>query len=151
MDIFLLLFASRRQSLRGSAEMIANEVALSGTVTRQRCGGVLKYLCSTARTVVRKTAAESTSWESVPRSRYVRGEYVERGRVNATVSLPMKEPLFNTSGPVLPTDHYCVPSLDRCDLNKILRLIRAKRYFVLHAPGQMGKTSALPPRGTERS
>ena len=55
----------------------------------------------------------------------------------------MAERFFNTSGPVVPADHYCVPPLERFDLEEILRLIRAKRYFVLHAPRQTGKTSAL--------
>ena len=50
---------------------------------------------------------------------------------------------FNTSGPVVATDHYCVPPLERIDLRAILALIGDKRYFVLHAPRQTGKTSAL--------
>ncbi len=35
------------------------------------------------------------------------------------------------------------PPLERFDLDEILRLIRGKRYFVLHAPRQTGKTSSL--------
>ena len=50
---------------------------------------------------------------------------------------------FNTTGPVVAEDHYCVPPLQRLDLNEVLRFIRDKRYFVLHAPRQTGKTSAL--------
>ena len=50
---------------------------------------------------------------------------------------------FNTSGPVVAADHYCIPPLERLDFNEIRRLIRDKRYFVLHAPRQTGKTSAL--------
>ena len=50
---------------------------------------------------------------------------------------------FNTTGPVDPRDHYCIPPLDRLDLGYVLRLIRQCRYFVLHAPRQTGKTSAL--------
>ncbi len=50
---------------------------------------------------------------------------------------------FNTTGPVVAADHYCVPPLQRVDLNELLALIRDKRYFVLHAPRQTGKTSAL--------
>ena len=41
---------------------------------------------------------------------------------------------FNTEGPVRPDDHYAVPPLDRMDVEELLDLIRAKRYFVLHAP-----------------
>ena len=50
---------------------------------------------------------------------------------------------FNTSGPVVAADHYCIPPLERLDLSEVRRLIRDKRYFVLHAPRQTGKTSAL--------
>ena len=50
---------------------------------------------------------------------------------------------FNTTGPVVPADHYCIPPLQRVNLEEVLALIRDKRYFVLHAPRQTGKTSAL--------
>nr|VFK51514.1 MAG: AAA-like domain-containing protein [Candidatus Kentron sp. TUN] len=50
---------------------------------------------------------------------------------------------FNTAGPVIPTDHYNIPALLRWDMDEIRRLIREKRYFVLHAPRQTGKTSCL--------
>ena len=50
---------------------------------------------------------------------------------------------FNTEGPVRPDDHYAIPPLDRMDVEELLALIRAKQYFVLHAPRQTGKTSAL--------
>ena len=50
---------------------------------------------------------------------------------------------FNTEGPVRPDDHYAIPPLARANKAQILDLILAKRYFVLHAPRQTGKTSAL--------
>ncbi len=50
---------------------------------------------------------------------------------------------FNTTGPVNPADHYCIPPLERFDLDEVLALVRTKKYFVLHAPRQTGKTSAL--------
>ena len=50
---------------------------------------------------------------------------------------------FNTTGPVVAADHYCIPPLTRLDLDELLRLVRDKRYFVLHAPRQTGKTSTL--------
>ena len=50
---------------------------------------------------------------------------------------------FNTAGPVDAQDHYCIPPLERMDLDYVLNLIRLKRYFILHAPRQTGKTSAL--------
>lgn len=50
---------------------------------------------------------------------------------------------FNTGGPVVSKDHYMIDPLSRVDLNKVLRLIDQKKYFVLHAPRQTGKTSLL--------
>ena len=50
---------------------------------------------------------------------------------------------FNVAGPVRPDDHYAIPPLKRVDVDELLGLIRAKQYFVLHAPRQTGKTSAL--------
>ena len=50
---------------------------------------------------------------------------------------------FNTTGPVRPDKHYRIPPLERLDLDDVLGLVRNERYFVLHAPRQTGKTSAL--------
>ena len=50
---------------------------------------------------------------------------------------------FNTEGPVRPDKHYAIRPLDRVNVGEFLALIRAERYFVLHAPRQTGKTSAL--------
>ena len=50
---------------------------------------------------------------------------------------------FNTAGPVRPDKHYAIQPLDRVDVDELLGLIRAEQYFVLHAPRQTGKTSAL--------
>ncbi|MBK5940995.1 AAA-like domain-containing protein [Halochromatium roseum] len=50
---------------------------------------------------------------------------------------------FNTEGPVRPDEHYSVPPLLRWDLEEILTLIGRKKYFLLHAPRQTGKTSCL--------
>ena len=50
---------------------------------------------------------------------------------------------FNTTGPVEAARHYHIPPLERVDLDKIRRLVGEDRYFVLHAPRQTGKTSAL--------
>ena len=40
-------------------------------------------------------------------------------------------------------DHYCIPPLERVDLDYVLSLIRDQEYFCLHAPRQTGKTSLL--------
>ena len=50
---------------------------------------------------------------------------------------------FNTTGPIKPARHYHIPPLDRLRLGELRRLVAEERYFVLHAPRQTGKTSAL--------
>ena len=50
---------------------------------------------------------------------------------------------FNTAGPVRRQEHYCLPPLTRFDLDEVLALIAQKKYFVLHAPRQTGKTTCL--------
>lgn len=50
---------------------------------------------------------------------------------------------FNTAGPVRCSEHYCLDPLERIGLAEILSLIRQKKYFVLHAPRQTGKTTCL--------
>ena len=50
---------------------------------------------------------------------------------------------FNTEGPVMAGDHYLLPPLQRWDLQEILDLIDRKKYFLLHAPRQTGKTTCL--------
>ena len=51
--------------------------------------------------------------------------------------------IFNTTGPVRGDQHYCLPPLERIDLDDVLFLIEQQKYFVLHAPRQVGKTSYL--------
>ena len=53
------------------------------------------------------------------------------------------ERFFNTAGPNMAEDSYTLDPLKRLDLDDILMLIRQKRYFVLHAPRQTGKTSCM--------
>jgi hypothetical protein len=48
---------------------------------------------------------------------------------------------FNTAGPINPKDHYYVPH--RLNEALLLQLIQEKKYFVLHAPRQSGKTTAV--------
>lgn len=55
----------------------------------------------------------------------------------------MKERFFNTAGPTIPEDHYTIPLMERVDWDEVKMLIDAKRYFILHAPRQTGKTSTL--------
>ena len=50
---------------------------------------------------------------------------------------------FNLEGPVEAERHYCIPPLDRVNLGEILERLADRRYFVLHAPRQTGKTSTL--------
>ena len=48
---------------------------------------------------------------------------------------------FNTTGPCFPDEHYMMPALDR--LPGIRELVANGSYFVVHAPRQTGKTTAL--------
>ncbi|MEZ4405299.1 MAG: ATP-binding protein [Polyangiales bacterium] len=48
---------------------------------------------------------------------------------------------FNTAGPCDPVDHYMLPPEQR--LPEVRGLVDQKAYFVLHAPRQVGKTTAL--------
>lgn len=50
--------------------------------------------------------------------------------------------IFNTAGPVNCKEHYCLSPLDRLNLGEI-SLIVQKKYFILHAPRQTGKTTSL--------
>lgn len=50
---------------------------------------------------------------------------------------------FNTAGPVRIDDHYMLPPLQRWDMDDIEMLIAQKKYFLLHAPRQTGKSSCL--------
>ncbi len=51
------------------------------------------------------------------------------------------EKFFNIAGPCIPGEHYMLPALDR--LPGIRRLVARRQYFVIHAPRQTGKTTAM--------
>jgi AAA-like domain len=53
------------------------------------------------------------------------------------------EKFFNNAGPQIPGDNYTLDPLRRIKLDELHGLIEQKRYFVLHAPRQTGKTTAL--------
>jgi hypothetical protein len=48
---------------------------------------------------------------------------------------------FNTAGPCRPEQHYMLPATRR--VPEVRRLIEQEGYFVVHAPRQVGKTTAL--------
>jgi hypothetical protein len=50
---------------------------------------------------------------------------------------------FNTAGPSTPDLHYMLAPLSRIDMDSLRSLIEQRRYFVLHAPRQTGKTTCL--------
>lgn len=50
---------------------------------------------------------------------------------------------FNTEGPMDPAEHYRIDPLGPVSLAEIPALTARKKYFVLHAPRQTGKTSIL--------
>ena len=51
------------------------------------------------------------------------------------------ERFFNIAGPCVAADHYMLPATER--LPEVVGMIRRKLYFVIHAPRQSGKTTAL--------
>src|SRR6056297_741157 len=53
------------------------------------------------------------------------------------------EKFFNTAGPVRTENNYMIDPLKRIKKDEIMELIAKKRYFILHAPRQTGKTSSL--------
>ena len=53
------------------------------------------------------------------------------------------EKFFNNAGPQQPANHYTLDPLLRVNLSELQDLIDQQRYFVLHAPRQTGKTTAL--------
>jgi type II secretory pathway predicted ATPase ExeA len=50
---------------------------------------------------------------------------------------------FNTAGPCNPADHYMLPATARLADANVLKLIESKEYFIVHAPRQTGKTTAM--------
>ncbi|MCB0062858.1 MAG: AAA-like domain-containing protein, partial [Caldilineaceae bacterium] len=50
---------------------------------------------------------------------------------------------FNIGGPCNPEDHYMLPATQRLEPFNIPRLLQQKSYFVVHAPRQTGKTTAM--------
>ena len=48
---------------------------------------------------------------------------------------------FNTAGPINPKEHYFIPH--RLNEIEVKQLIDQKKYFILHAPRQSGKTTAI--------
>ena len=48
---------------------------------------------------------------------------------------------FNTAGPCVPGEHYMIDQSER--FVNIHKLIEDKRYIILHAPRQTGKTTAI--------
>ena len=84
-----------------------------------------------ARKSATLSAADATCPSSRPRS----------GTGDDVILGPMRH--FNTEGPVEAAEHYLIPPLERIDREQILTLIRRRKYFVLHAPRQTGKTSTL--------
>jgi type II secretory pathway predicted ATPase ExeA len=72
-----------------------------------------------------------------------RKNLAEGGRWATGVGVLMMQKFFNTSGPIKSDKHYSQDPLSRLDWQEIRHLIDSERYFVLHAPRQTGKTSAL--------
>ncbi len=55
--------------------------------------------------------------------------------------MPPQKLEFNVAGPCNPDEHYMLPPLER--LPDVMQLVGTRKYFVLHAPRQSGKTTAI--------
>ncbi len=55
----------------------------------------------------------------------------------------MTAKFFNTGGPCNPEYHYMLPATARLLEENVMRLIETQSYFVVHAPRQTGKTTAI--------
>ncbi len=97
--------------------------------------------CSRLPAYVEATAAEGEPHGLDQRSISVSAPYSSREMISFIGVREMR--FFNTAGPVDCDHHYCLPPLERLDTGELLRLIDQKKYFVLHAPRQTGKTSCL--------
>jgi hypothetical protein len=80
-----------------------------------------------------------------PRSSILSGTSTDRGVYNrATTKFLSQTSMpkwFNTVGPCKADIHYTLPSPER--LPELKQLIAQQNYFVIHAPRQTGKTSAM--------
>ena len=50
---------------------------------------------------------------------------------------------FNIGGPCNPAKHYMLPAAERLIADDVMHLIEQENYFVVHAPRQTGKTTAM--------
>ena len=98
-------------------------------------------------------ARQSESLPTIPTrcERALTGRHLKPGESRLLAAIPQASAChtgiavryFNTEGPMDPAEHYCIDPLGRVNLAEILALIARKKYFVLHAPRQTGKTSIL--------
>jgi len=58
-----------------------------------------------------------------------------------TNNVKRRKRFFNTAGPCVPGEHYMIDKAER--FVGIHQLIHDKRYFILHAPRQTGKTTGM--------
>jgi len=68
----------------------------------------------------------------------VQGGFLVAERYHAAM-----EKFFNTAGPNQPDIHYTLLPKDRINWPELSGLMGARKYFILHAPRQTGKTSLL--------
>ena len=55
----------------------------------------------------------------------------------------MKHKFFNTAGPCNPDHHYMLAATTRLREENVMQLVEMQGYFVVHAPRQTGKTTAI--------
>ncbi len=67
---------------------------------------------------------------------------IPRSLLGFSGSMVVMERFFNTEGPCQRDDHYMLPAEQRLG-DDVARLIGRKQYLVIHAPRQVGKTTAF--------
>ncbi|MBM3199147.1 MAG: ATP-binding protein, partial [Chlamydiae bacterium] len=79
--------------------------------------------------------------KSIPAREYESFLALPYNRHNFTRAVMSGEKFFSIAGAVNPKDHYFIPR--RLDWERVLDFIEKKHYFILHAPRQSGKTTAI--------
>ncbi len=87
------------------------------------------------------TAAASSAASTEPKAREPPAASGLLRRAGDSVRMGRMKRRFNVAGPCFPDRHYMLPALDR--LPQVRPLVECGDYFVIHAPRQTGKTTAL--------
>ena len=153
----MVVACERRVTASGTMRYSSIAARVPSMTASPKSFGVVDTLATPTRPLVSSRTATSVnvppmstpmrhpivSCPSLPCESALDDRLLRRGRSDCRTCNTDPMRFFNTSGPVVPADHYCIPPLTRVDLDDVCRLVRNKRYFVLQAPRQTDKTSVL--------